>query len=105
TSHSMVPTEQRTSKWSKTSAAPHSHIWSERICVGMQRYAARRCICTAEIRSNAKPIVEITGQGGVPTVRIRAAATAAEAAKPCVLVAAEDFRFGIALLRHRRQRK
>src|ERR671925_101228 len=84
---------------SERATTPHSNLRSKCVGIRLRINAAYVFVCAAEICSHAKPIVEIAGQRSVEAVRIHATV------EPCVLVAAEDFRFGIVLLRYRRQRK
>src|SRR5438552_4103643 len=84
---------------SECTTAPHRNLRSKSVGIGLGINAAYVLVGAAEICSHAKPMVEVAGKCAIEAVRIHAAV------KPGVLVAAEDFRFGIVLLRPRSQHK
>src|SRR5437879_13302252 len=81
------------------STAPHCNLRPKGVRISLRINTAYVFVGAAEICSHAKPVVEVAGDRTVEAIGIHATV------KQRVLVAAEDLRFGIVILRHSCHRK
>src|SRR5207249_6296993 len=86
--------EQPMDKRSKGTDIPSCQGWTEGIGVSAQISTGLGFVRAAEIARYSKPMVQVAGHGGIPTIR------ATGAVKIRVLIATKNFRFRIFLSHH-----